>query len=278
MTILCSVSDDRQGRKGGMYEATQKKMDKIITESKMGISFHFDVRIRDLQTSRFWEENKVMLNNVDAAINGRLYKVYVIQQALAMVKNGDYVIYNDCSPEIWRMDGDWRVSAKEFDLSVIQRLCRQGRDFLVAFVKWAPENFNDTPLGIHTHHYFTLEPCIRKMDAEKFRHSFQCASGMICIRKTDLTVQLVEEWLFWNRKPVCASLGWPDVPGDESFWVEKEEFKLGHRSDQSILSVLLNKRDWKYVDIVYNEMSPYNFLNFCRKGEKYTFIGSNIKI
>ncbi|HEY5391445.1 MAG TPA: hypothetical protein VIJ57_04980, partial [Hanamia sp.] len=34
-TILCTVSDDRSGRKGGQYEATQDKVCKIFIQNQV---------------------------------------------------------------------------------------------------------------------------------------------------------------------------------------------------------------------------------------------------
>ena len=265
-----------------MYEATQDKMWKIFTlndfvDQQQPWNISYITHSIEDEIQAFYQENKVMLDNPDAAINGRLYKPFVILQGLKTLQTGDYLIYNDCSPEMWTMDDSFEIDKSIYDLNVIKGLCRQANDFLVAFVKWAPENFVDTPLGIHTHHYFTLRDCIRIMKAQEYENSFQCASGMICIRKTEETVDLVEEWLMWNKYWKCASIGNPHIPGDKSLWDSKEDFKLGCRHDQSILSILLNKRDWGYVDIVYNDISPYNFLNFCRKDHDYKFINSNIK-
>jgi hypothetical protein len=281
-TVLTTISDDRSGRKGGIYEATQDKMWKIFTlnefiDKQQPWNISYITHSIDDEIQAFYQQNKVMLDNKDAAINGRLYKPYVINEGLKTLDEGDYLIYNDCSPEMWTMDEDFEIDKNIYDIEVIKNLCKQAKDFLVAFVKWAPENFKEKPLGFHTHHYFTLEPCIKAMRAEKYRNSYQCASGMICIRKTAFTSSLVQKWLNWNRIPECACIGYPDKPGDQTFWDEKEDFKLGCRHDQSILSILLNKLDWSFVDILYNNISPYNFLNFCRLDANYKFINSNSK-
>lgn len=283
-TILVTVSDDRSGRKGGLYEATQNKVTKIFirnrlvdeqqpwTISSILNSYHLEPEIHN-----FYLENKVMLDNPDAAINGRIYKPFVIKMGLDSIEDGDYLIYNDVSPEMWTMKDNIKLGSV-YDIEVIKGLCRQSNDFLVAFVKWSPDDFLENPLGIHTHHYFTLSDCIRIMEGHGYENSFQCASGMICIRKTKETVEIIDDWLMWNRYWKCASIGNPSIPGDKSLWDSKEDFKLGCRHDQSILSILLNKRNWNYVDIVYNDISPYNFLNFCRKDAEYSFINSNIKL
>lgn len=282
-TFLVTVSDDRFGRKGGNYGKIQNKVWKIFALSNF-IDGQLPWTIYNIFYSKdgtvvnpFYIENKVMLDNPNPDINGRLYKPYAILSSLEDIEYGDYLIYNDVSPEMWPMKDTFKIDKKVYDIEVIKDLCRQANDFLVAFVKWAPGDFVENPLGIHTHHYFTLSDCIRIMEGQEYENSFQCASGMICIRKTDDTIKIVDEWLMWNRYWKCASIGNPSIPGDKSLWDSKEDYKLGCRHDQSILSILLNKRNWDYVDIVYNDISPYNFLNFCRKDVDYSFINSNIK-
>lgn len=282
-TILVTVSDDRSGRKGGLYESTQNKIAKIFIQNNF-VDEHIAWNIRDIinstdpEVTEFYEDNKVMLDNTDAARNGRIYKPFVISQALKTLKEGDYLIYNDCSPEMWTMQEDWQIDKNIYDLSVIKSLTRKNNDFLVAFVKWSPDNFETKRLGIHTHHYFTLSDCIRIMVARQYEHSYQCASGMICMRKTETTCEIIQEWLEYSQCWKCSCIGDPAIPNDESLWYERQQYKLGCRHDQSILSILLNKENRDFVDIVYNDISPYNFLNFCRKDHEYKFINSNIKL
>lgn len=280
--VLCSISDDRSMRKGGLYEATQDKITKIMIQNnfvdeQLPWNINFIINSIEPEVRRFYEENKIMLDNTDAARNGRLYKPYVIRETLKTLDEGDFLIYNDCSPEMWKMGEDFVIDKNIYDLQVIKDLTVKNRDILVAFVKWSPDDFKKNKLGIHTHHYFTLEPCIEGMLGQQYRHSFQCASGMICIRKTEATRHLVERWLRWNKQWRIACIGDPEISADESFWHDKEDYKLGHRSDQSILSLLLNFENWDFVDIVYNDISPYNFLNFCRTDHDYKFINSNIR-
>jgi hypothetical protein len=101
------------------------------------------------------------------------------------------------------------------------------------------------------------------------------ASGMICIKKTPETVEFVKEWLHWNLKPECASLG--PINGFDTYWQAEHDIKAGHRHDQSISGLLLNDRNANLVNILHNDMNPYNFLQFCRKDVNYTFTSSNAK-
>jgi len=45
---------------------------------------------------------------------------------------------------------------------------------------------------------YTLDICIKTMDAEKYRHSLMPGSGLIFIRKRENTINLIDEWLHYN--------------------------------------------------------------------------------
>lgn len=262
-TILVMCFDDRQGRKGGVYEQTAKEAAKLINDIFPEIEVHnWSVDALQIITPN------TMLDNIDAGINGRCYKPMAIMESLMQLQDGDFLIYNDCSPEIWEnINGD-------FSLEVIHNLTTQNNDILTSFVKWDCQNIPQNGLGLHIHKYFTTNRCMDKMGLRQYENSYQHASGMMCIRKTPETVKFVEDWLHWNLDPECASLG---VEGCE-FWDDEKDIKVGHRHDQSISGVLLNARNAKLVDILHNDMNPHNFLQFCRVGQEYTFIDSNSPI
>ncbi len=274
---LVTVSDDRSGRKGGQYRATQRKINNIFNLNKNKRSFILDaqahVTFKDIQNSPFYQEYYGMLSQHDPARNGRLYKPYVIRQALQFLEEGDYLIYNDCSPEMWPMDAMYEIDPEIYSLDVIKTITSVNNDFLTAFVRWDDKFIGPGELGRHVHHWFTSDSCIAAMGGEQYRFSYQCASGMICIRKTPKTVALVDNWYHYNRMPECACMNVDET--EDSYFSGKPGYKLGNRHDQSILSMLLNQGNYDYVDIVYNELNPYNFLNFCRKDVVYKFINSN---
>lgn len=263
-TILVTVSDDRQGRKGGVYEQNSKNIEEIIKHILPDIiSQRWD--IKDFIALYGYP----ILYNIDAGINGRVYKPLAIREALMQINEGDFLIYNDCSPELWHT-----ISDAEYSLDVIHNLTRQNNDSLTCFVKWDCQPIPKDGLGLHIHKYFTTNRCMDVMGLREYENSYQHASGMMCIRKTSETVKFVEEWLYWNSDPECASLG---VKGTE-YWDAEHDFKVGHRHDQSISGLLLNKRNAKLVDILYNDMNPYNFLQYCRVGQEYKFIDSNTPV
>lgn len=260
-TILCLVHDDRQGRKGGVYGQTAKDIEANI-DSIVPVTVHrWDVKDITALYDGF-----LILKHIDAGINGRAYKPLAILESLKQLNDGDFLIYNDCSPEIWH-----NIPAGGYSLDVIHQLTESNNDILTSFVKWDCQPIPANSLGLHIHRYFTLNRCMDKMELRKYENSYQHASGMMCIRKTPETVKFVEEWVHWNLDPECASLG----DGDDSYWNAEKDIKVGHRHDQSISGLLLNARNAKFIDILHNDMNPHNFLQFCRVGQEYTFIDSN---
>jgi hypothetical protein len=278
-TLLVTVSDDRFGRKNGLYEKTQDKIAHIVAHNPhFGITDTFMMKWADIQDSVFYLKNFSLLRNTDAARNGRAYKPYAIQQALEKVSEGDFVIYNDCSPEIWKMEHDFVIDS-QFSLEVIQNLCTQNRGILSPFVKWDTRPIPHGMLGIHTHENFTTDVCMERMGLCHHHKSFMHASGMMVFQKTQQIVDFVDEWLYFNCIDECASLGRAHITNDYSIWDDSERHnKMGHRHDQSISGLLINKYGYQLVDlpIAPHTVPTYNFLNFCRIRYKYPFIDPNI--
>lgn len=272
--ILVTVSDDRFGRKNGEYEKTQNKIESIFKSNpKFGINNFLMLKWTQINESNFFKENEQLLSHTDAAVNGRAYKPYAILEAFKQVNEGDYIVYTDCSPEMWKMPKDFKITNDEFDIEVIKNLCKNNDDILSCFVKWKDKYLYPGELGIHTHKYFTLNRCMDKMNLRFYEDGFMHASGMMVFRKSDASQLFVEEWLMWNLIDECCALG-PSCGGGAKWWNEEEGFKIGHRHDQSISGLLLNKKNQLLVDIIYNEINPYNFLQYARKNQEYKFIES----
>jgi hypothetical protein len=273
-TILVTVSDDRSGRKGGKYGETQDRiMNMFSSNSWFGITDFSFWKWEDIIQTEFYLENKKMLDQFDPAMNGRCYKPFAILDGLNKIENGDFLIYNDVSPEWWNIDS---INGDLYNLQVIKDLCIRNNDVLTADVTW----ICNSEIGDHTHENFTTERCINKMGMQDFKYCLQHASGMIVLRKSKKTLDFVEEWLKWNLDPECASLGNvdtnPEVPEKCicEYWHEEvaKYGKIGHRHDQSISGLLLNKMGNKMV----KNAGDYNFLSFCRKDFDYQFTDSVI--
>ena len=276
--VMATVSDDRHKRKNGMYGSTQRKIRTILERNDhFGIGGLYFYTFDDIMGSEFYRVNEVMLRHMDPAINGRCYKPYVIQCALDNVSDGDYVIYNDVSPEWWEVGEDF-VIGDEYQLDVLKNLCITNGDILSCKVSWM--GF-DGVFANHTHEYFTTERCMRYMGMERYRHCLQHASGMMVFRKSDRSMNYVERWLRYNVIDQCASLS--DVVTGEDYWGEevKVNGKIGHRHDQSISGLLANDMGLRLLDIS-DYWSPYptktyNFLSFCRTDFRYSFVESVVE-
>ena len=276
--VFVTVSDDRSGRKGGKYSETQDKVLNLFkNNSTFGITdFHF-WKWKDIKDSEFYMGNKKMLDHIDPAMNGRCYKPFAISEAMKSVDDGDFVIYNDISPEWWReWDPEQRIHPRNYKLDVIKNLCVQNGGILTSDVTW----YSNGTIADHTHENFTLERCIDKMGMQDYKYSLQHASGMIVLQKSKKSMDFVNEWLYWNLIDECASLGSvendPVLPEDgiSEYWHEEvtKYGKIGHRHDQSISGLLINKMGNKLV----NNLQNYNFLSFCKVDFPYTFTESNI--
>lgn len=272
--ILVTVSDDRFGRKNGAYAATQDKITNFINSNPHLNIYHHPWTFESISKTDFYSKNKTLLDNTDAARNGRAYKPFVILESLKTISAGDFVIYNDCSPEMWY---DSMAIDGYYDTNKLKLLCEQNDGILSAFVKWDTREIPIHGLGIHTHKNFTTTRCIKRMELEHHTRSFMHASGFMCIQKSAKTMQFIEEWLHYNLIDECACLGRHDIPNDYSYWDFNEEFtKMGHRHDQSVSGLLINKYGYKLIDIIYNTpFHTYNFLNFCKRNVNYKFIDPN---
>lgn len=273
--LLVTVSDDRFGRKDGLYSQTQDKIEGIFKKNpQFGIKDFLMLKWPEIEASQFYKDNQKLLSHTDAGKNGRGYKPYAILEAFNKVDNGDYVVYTDCSPEMWKMPSNFLIKPGEFDIEILKKNCRDNKDILSCFVKWKNSDLAKDDLGCHTHRWFTTNKCIDRMGLRFYEDGYMHASGMLVIRKTEATQIFIEEWLKWNLIDECSALGSQESESDEYWTHERESTKLGHRHDQSISGLLLNTTNHKLIDIVYNLMNPYNFLQFARRDQQYKFIES----
>lgn len=269
-----TVSDDRSGRKEGKYSETQDRIKTIFEVNKFGITDLFFWKWDDIIKTEFYKENKKMLDHIDPAMNGRCYKPFVIMDSLEKLSDGDFLIYNDVSPEWWPIDLQI-IDTSIYDINVILDLCVKNEGILTADVSW----YIQEEAGDHTHENFTTERCMNKMGMSQYKHCLQHASGMIVLIKNKKSIDFVNEWLKWNLVDECSSLGSVEskpVNSDEclcEYWHEEVESygKIGHRHDQSISGLLINQMNNKLV----KNVGKYNFLDYCKIGYQYEMVESN---
>jgi hypothetical protein len=272
--MLVSASDDRFGRKEGKYAETQKKMEAIFRNNPdFGIDRFLSMTWEDVKRTEYYEENKTLLDNPDASKNGRAYKVLAISEGLKQLQDGEFLIYSDCSPEIWEMEENFKIPAG-YNLNVLKELCSANGGILAAIVIWDNRPIEPGELGIHTHENFTLDLCMREMGLMAFAKSFMPASGMIVFQKNEFTTDFVEEWLYWNSIDKCCALGKAGDPADWSYWEAEQYLKLGCRHDQSIFGLLMCKYGMKLVvpDTDPRGIPNHNPLRYCREDLCYRFV------
>lgn len=309
-TILVTVSDDRSGRKDGKYGVTQDKIKTIFDNNKdFGISdckmwkwediiktdYYFNQVIPEVVVEEdiihpygqhvFFKKGDIipaqrLLDYVDPANNARAYKPLVILESLKELNDGDFLIYNDCSPEIWNMPPEYQINNNEFQLETLKNLCLQNGGILTAHVKW---NFNTHvnkgETGYHTHENFTTERCINTMGMQAYKYSLQHASGLVVLQKNKKSIDFMEEWLFWNSNEDCGGMG---TRAEPFMWYNEvmQNFKIGHRHDQSVSGLLINKMNNKIIETLdwYERpvgVHPYLFFNFCKPDFQYNFFETN---
>lgn len=274
-TILVTVSDDRFGRKDGKYSTTQDKIEYIFKNNQeFGIHDFNMWKFDDIINSEFYNIYKHLLDKTDPSQNGRLYKPLIIKESLNNLNDGDFLIYNDCSPELWKLEESYKIESK-YKLNIIKQLCIDNGGILTSHVKWNHNiHVKKGEVGCHTHENFTTEMCLNTMNLQEYKHSLQHASGMIVLQKSDKSTTFINDWVYWNSIEECSCLG--------SFWDDEINIhhKIGHRHDQSVSGLLINKMNNRLIETLdYYErpdyMNPYNFLNFCIDGFKYNFFDSN---
>lgn len=283
-TNIVTVSDDRFGRKDGKYSQTQDKIEALFKNNySFGINKVHSYKWKDIVQTEFYRSNKAMLDNPDPCMNGRAYKPFAIRETFLTLNEGDFLIYVDSSPEMWStFSGITILDSLRYDLNIAKDLCRRNGGILSIHVKWDGEkHLKNGQVGKHTHANFTLDRCINTMGCQQYRSSLQHASGMFVVEISKKSRDFVDEWFCYNQMPECASLG-PATEdstkyANHSYWVAEDKIKIGHRHDQSISGLLINKMNNDLVEIPEdtNGIHGYNFLNFCKKNTKYTFINSN---
>ncbi len=278
--MIVTVSDDRYGRKDGLYAATQTKIEQFFRNQPglFGITHFESWTWNRIQNSEFYREHKKQLDHADAAVNGRVYKPLAIVESLKHLRDGDFLIYTDCSPAMWRMPETAILSSDEFDIQVLKNLCVENRGILTAYQPWVP-NCHVEDRGYHTHENFTLEKTMEKMGLQAYKYCLQHASGMVVLQKNSRSVQFANDWLYWNSIAECAGLQPFEEKETCTFWIEEFEKygKIGHRHDQSISGLLLNAMNHFLIQspcLNSEWFHPITFLQFCRKNYAYRFVSS----
>jgi len=306
-TYFVTVSDNRSKRKNGQYQITQDKV-KIFIEkyqNKLGIDFLRFYNWEFMYNDKiFYNKYKYLLEWVNADINGRIYKPYYILKAMEEANEGDFIIYNDISPNIWNIPLNHEHQfinkiSSYYDLNCLKELCKSNDGIMCTY----PYFKNEEEYG-HTHNFYTTKECLFKMNADKYKNSLQPCTGILCFQKNNKTLNFVKEWLENLSIIECASIcninnkyikSHPDVRNYNNEFFETISGKYcndiwnynvninpsikGHRHDQSVFGILINKYNYNIYFINKDSfLERFLFFNFCfgNINERFTQINSNM--
>lgn len=230
-TFLVSYATER-------FKSVQQDLN--ASALKFGIDKIISFNQHDLHKSDFYLENKPLLDEVCGA-GYWVWKPYFILEALNVLDEGDILYYCDA--------GSRFISSP----ASLSNICAENASGLVLF--------DARPL---TNRQFTKRECFVRMDCdlpECWNAPKVIATTLIC-KKTAFVVDFVRTWLDYCRVR--------DIVSHESPAGAKPDLDgfLGHRWDQSILSLLA----FKYSLKTYRNPSMWgNFLKleaYRNRGEK----------
>ena len=180
----------------------------------------------------FWNDNKEILE-LKAGNGLWLWKPYFLYKTLEEVETGDIVIYCDAGSFFFRSC-----------MSIIEAM---DDDIWVSNIPLIEKQFTKPEL-------LEMMGCIDPAYTE----TNQVQANFIAIRKTERGLKFAKEWLDWCLKETALTRDtiYLENPPGYQFW--------GHRSDQSVLSLLSKK--WKLK--IHQDPSQ-----FGRVPEKYYAAG-----
>lgn len=141
-----------------------------------------------------------------------LWKPFIILNLLSRINDGDCILYMD--------SGDAFINAPDQELD----------DFMIK---------NDILItsGRYKQSDYTKRDCFHFMncDTEEYHSAIQIECGIICVKKTEKSIKLVEEWIYY----ACNE----NIITDTENICGKENLHgfIDHRHDQSILTNLVVK-------------------------------------
>lgn len=217
---------------------TMRKLNVKTAYSKGKADIVFEFTPNDIDKD-FKEKNKRILSNTKGA-GLWLWKPYVIKKALALIKDGEYLIYGDAA-SFYTNRIDYLVNALELS----------GQDIMVF----------ELPLITKQ---WTKQETIVRMHCENrgFEEKNQIQASFILLKKTQHSINFIKEYLV----TCCDEAIISQVQFDKKI-INSEDY-ITHRFDQSILSILsmkyglkpfrdpsqYGKRPWEYIlskEVIY---------------------------
>jgi hypothetical protein len=229
------------------FESIRKK--NVTTAIRKGkVDKVFEYTPKDID-SDFFNQNKCIFNYQKGA-GLWLWKPYFIARALAQINEGDYLIYSDA--------GSYFINPV---------------NCLIESLEQSPHDVMVFELPLISKQWTKKETFLRmEVDFDLYGTKNQILANHIFIKKSAFSVSFISEFL----KICCDEVAISNKQFDSSI-VESEDF-LAHRMDQSILSILSQKkglipfrdpsqfgdRPWEYLlssEVLYNP-KKYNNSNY----------------
>ncbi len=211
--------------------------------SKFGIANHISFYDKDLFKTDFYRKNKLVLDNPKGA-GFWLWKPYYIKQALKKIDDGDLLFYVDAA------------SIFIEDPAPIFKIAEENERGIVAF--------DTRPL---TNKKFCRRDAFKNLnlDYEKFWNCWHVIGTMLLIKKNAFSVAFIDEWLQACENPFSLV----NNNNSNDYKTESEELEgfIDHRSDQSMLTLIVNKYD---LETYRNPSKWGNYLKleaFRKEGE-----------
>ena len=251
---VLTYSDDRFGAKGGAYRKTQQAMHEVFFRHP-DIHQVVNKTEHDLLKTSFYRKHKDVLSRGNLTIHaGCMQKIFFIKEELDKMGEGEYLLYHDCSPEIWDFEND---KYHEYRLQPLLEMCTSNKGVIMA----------DTGSDSHSHHQFTSSKCIDLMGAHEHRHKVQDCASWILMQNTPFVRSFIAEALHFVEMEDCFAMR-KHKEYDRSINPDFNE----HRGDQSVMSLLLHKKGMRNLPRVSPRVTNvYLHKNVC-KGELHPVI------
>jgi hypothetical protein len=221
VVTVVTYADDRFKRKNGGYKRTQARIAPVLARHPE-IKRVIELNENDLFKSDLYKTHKAVYDQHFFAGAGYSFKPFFIKQALQEITDGEYILWHDCSPEIWPQEN---IDYNGMSLRPLMDLCDKNSGILMP--AWTDRR--------HTHRRFTQPKCLELMGLNHLQHNRQGSASWVLVRKNAFSLRLVDEWLSYILQPDCAETHTEvDIRKDIPEFVQ-------NRHDQSVLSLLFLK-------------------------------------
>lgn len=203
-----------------LYSGARKR----ITQEATNLNFFDQIHVyseNDIDKT-FWEKHKTFIQNNKRGFGYWIWKPQIILQTLQKMNDNDILLYCDSG-----------CSLNKEGLTILKHYIEMVKNHHLGLLCF---QLSMEHIEKRWNKYDTIETVLGSKFEEKFKtiiSSPQCESGMIFIRKTSETVNIIKEWLSYCEHYELID----DSPSLKFSFKEFTE----HRHDQSVWSLLVKK-------------------------------------